>query len=169
MSERAIVVPEQYFFCDLPFAEQLTLWGCRIWVRGYELQTSIDERLFDAFAKVRTPQAAGLLDKIMRTIVIGHTRVVEINCPSYRLVGDDERVLLDVIARYQAGHRDKPWFPLCRFLQPYAAQCAGRLMNELAGMLTEVGLDFTHPSQPAEKLHRPLHTTTSGAVSTRLH
>lgn len=168
MSNNANTVNQPYF-CELPFAEQLMLWSIRTWVRGYELQTSVDERLFEAFSKVRIPRAAGLLDKIMRTVVMGHKRTVKIHCPCYRLVGNNERTLLNVIARYQAGHQGKAWFPLCRFLRPNAAQCLGKLLDEIADMLTAASLNLVNPRPSLEAPPQLPPMTVSAAVSTRLH
>jgi hypothetical protein len=168
MGKSADTVTQPYF-CELPFAEQLILWSIRTWVRGYELRTSVDERLFEAFSRVRIPRASGLLDKMMRTIVMGHNRVVEIHSPCYRLVGNDERILLNVIARYQAGHQGKVWFPLCRFLRPNAAQCLDKLLDEIAGMLTAAGLTLVNPQAPLEAAPQLPPMTVSVAVSTRLH
>jgi hypothetical protein len=160
---------KQPYFCELPFAEQLLLWSIRTWMRGYELRTSIDERLFEAFNQVQIPRVAGLLDKMMRIVVVGHHRTINIHCPCYRLVGNDERTLLNVIAGYQAGHRGKTWFPLCRFLRPNTAQCLDKLLNEMAEVLTTAKLNLGHFQSPLKEPPSLPPIPAPGVVSMRVH
>lgn len=156
-------------FDELSFANQLLLWSIRIWVRGYQLRRSVEERLFDTFIKVRMPGAVGLLDRIMKTIVIGHSRSVEIRGLGCNLVSDDERTFLYVVASYQTGNPIKPWFSLCRFLQPEAAQQVGHLLEQLINLNTSVGLVFSKfPGESSGRLHLPTDVIPA-TLSTRVH
>ena len=130
---------------ELPFAEKLMLWAVRTWARGFQLETSSETVLFEAFSRVQASRAANLLDAIMVAMVDGRSRTIEINCPCCTGIGDDERVILDVFARCQWQDSDKAWFQLRRFLTTDAACRVSELIHDLSTVLSESAVIFSKP------------------------
>lgn len=49
-------------FHDLPFSEQLIVWGLRLWVDGIKKGTNVHELLVEGFIKSSAPGSASGLD-----------------------------------------------------------------------------------------------------------
>ena len=127
---------------DLPFGEQLFLWGIRMWVRSYNEGANIHNILHNGFKLAGVPTALGALDAMMGIFATSGHGSIDIRCPQCTEVSLDEHRIMGAIAVLQ--QTDQPsdgdaylscWVPpaALRFLRGPASQLAdimrhGRLM-----------------------------------------
>ena len=91
---------------DLPFGEQLLLWGIRMWVRAFNDGASIHNILQNGFKLAGVPTALGSLDTMMGIFASSGRGVMNIRYPQCREISLDEHRILGAIAVLQ--HMDQP-------------------------------------------------------------
>jgi len=90
-------------FLELPFGEQILLWGVRVWVRSYRNDSNVQNLLHIAYSRAGVPSAHTGLDALMEMIIANGYGVMEIRCPSCTKISADEMRLMAAIAALQHG------------------------------------------------------------------
>ena len=90
-------------YSDLPFGEQLVLWGLRMWAKAFNRDANISEILREGFRLAGALDAFGFLDSIMYVFATAGRGVLDIRCPSCSEISIDEHRILGAIAVYQNG------------------------------------------------------------------
>ena len=90
-------------FLELPFGEQILLWGIRIWVRSYRDDSNIQNLLHIAYSRAGVPSAHTGLDTMMEMIIANGYGVMEVRCPSCTKISADEMRLMAAIVAWQHG------------------------------------------------------------------
>ncbi len=97
---------------DLGYPEQLLLRSIRLWVVGYRLENSPEDRLAKAFEAAGIELGRQRFEEFMVAITAGAARSLGIHCACHEEIGEDEYQLLDILRLSQpdfgAGQ--------CRFL-----------------------------------------------------
>ena len=91
---------------DLPFGEQLFLWGIRMWVRAYNQSANIHDILHKGFQLAGIPTALNALDAMMSIFATSGRGVMDIRCPQCTEVSLDEHRIMGAIAVLQ--HAGQP-------------------------------------------------------------
>ena len=86
---------------DLPFGEQLFLWGIRMWARAYNHDANIHNILNNGFKLAGVPTALGALDAMMNIFATSGHGVMDIRCPNCTEVSLDEHRIMGAIAVLQ--------------------------------------------------------------------
>ena len=86
---------------DLPFGEQLFLWGIRMWVRAHNKGTNIHNILQNGFKLAGVPTALSALDTMMWIFTTSGRGVMDIRCPQCTEISLDEHRLMGAIAVLQ--------------------------------------------------------------------
>jgi hypothetical protein len=94
--------PEDVFL-ELPFGEQILLWGIRIWVCSYKNNSNAQNVLRLSFANVGIPSAHTELDAMMGIITVAGYGILDVRCPSCVKISADEMRLMAAIAAWQHG------------------------------------------------------------------
>lgn len=122
---------------------QLVLWGLRVHAAGMRMGVPVSEPVRATFAQAMAEDAAGPLEALVVFIGRGAARTVEVKCPQCPDVTADERLLLRLLALYQAG-RDLPaLFEARGLLTPAAARVSGPVFRMAATALAQCGLRLT--------------------------
>lgn len=137
------------------FAERLVVWGMRYWVLGRRRGVAVEGLLLETFVRIDAPDAAGILDRVMRTLIRGHSRRIAIGGAGSAALSPDERLLLEVIACHQTGTGVGTDLRLCRFLDPAAAGAVDELLGKLARSLARAGLFLARPRSALYVRKRP--------------
>ncbi len=97
---------------DIGYPEQLLLRSIRLWVIGYRLNKSSDDRLAKAFETASIHLGRQRFEEFMVAVTAGAARSLGIHCVCHEGIGEDEYQLLDILRLSQrdfgAGQ--------CRFL-----------------------------------------------------
>ena len=80
-------------FTELPFGEQILLWGVRIWVNGHKNNSNIQTLLRSAYTYAGVPKAHAGLETMMEMITTAGCGVMEVRCPSCSKISYDEHRL----------------------------------------------------------------------------
>ena len=102
LKEVAEATPEEMFL-ELPFGEQMLLWGIRVWVRSYRNDSNVQNLLHIAYSRAGVPSAHTGLDTMMEMIIANGYGVMEVRCPSCTSISADEMRLMAAIAAWQHG------------------------------------------------------------------
>ena len=91
------VLPRARRFSDLGYPEQLLLKSARLWVIGYRLNNSQDDRLAKAFEIAGIEHGRQKFEEFMVAMTAGASRTLGIHCPCHEGIGEDEHQLLDIL------------------------------------------------------------------------
>ena len=91
---------------ELSWLDGTLLAAMRAWVLGCKRGVPADLPIQMIFANLRTPEAIGHLDRFMRALSQGCTRMIEIYCTCEPVLSSDEVLLLDAFAMMQEGMHD---------------------------------------------------------------
>lgn len=121
---------------DLPFSEQLVLWGVRLWVQGLKNETNIQSQLRTAFKLAGAPEGHPALDDLMTVITVSADQGIDIRCTKCPSISPDELRILGALAAWQHEKDDSlinlflaAWLPSTarRVAQTPIAQLGGAL------------------------------------------
>ncbi|MGK9165645.1 hypothetical protein KXR53_05075 [Inquilinus limosus] len=145
-------------------AETLVLWAIRAWVAGHRHGIPVLANLRTAFRNEGAPAAAEAVDDLMGFIGDGAGRTIRVNCPRCRLVTEDERLLLDIVALHQQG--ETLWAPfLARaILTPAAARLCGAAFAALAEALRDGGIVLPPVAGQVPPPEAAVHVVPAGAT-----
>ncbi len=128
-------------FSELPFGEQLTLWGMRSWVAACGCPTDADGMLLSrAFRLVGAAGAERDLIEFLTVLSAAAHSAVDIHAPAHAEISGDEHLLLGAIGAAQDDHRQELtaalscWLPAAGIrlvaapLRRYAAQLGARAL-----------------------------------------
>ena len=121
-------------FTELPFGEQILLWGVRIWVNGHKNNSNIQTLLRSAYTYAGVPRAHAGLETMMEMITTAGCGVMDVRCPSCSKISYDEHRLMAAIAAWQHG---KGPYDGDIFLQCWAKPAILRILRPVARMLAE--------------------------------
>jgi len=126
-------------FIELPFGEQLMLWGMRLWMRSLRDGVQDQAILGTGFKLAGAPAAHPALDGLMTVITMAATAPIDIRCPHCSDISDDEHLLMDVVAGLQSpGRGGSTLFACC--LPPAARRAGMELAGRLATVFSGAGL-----------------------------
>ena len=86
---------------DLPFAEQLLLWGIRMWAYAFNQGVNNYETLNKGFCLAGAKGAHEALDSIMSVFATSGLGIININCPKCEYVTIDEHRIMGAVAAWQ--------------------------------------------------------------------
>ncbi len=136
--------------------ERLVLWGMRTWTAYRQADVPAFNHLVRAFAVQEAEAAVPTLDAVMA--LIHATGLKAFHHPCCRCLGDEERLLLDVLALHQRGEDAAALFLTRILLPPSAVRLLGASLNALAMALRASGIrlpDGRNRQTPA-RAGRPL-------------
>ena len=142
-------------FRDLPFGEQLMLWGVRLWVQALRDEGNVHDLLCRGFRLAGAPGAHPALDDLLTIIATTARGNVDIRCPRCRDISVDEHRLMGAVAawQYQAGAVVADTF-LDAWLPPAGLRMARAPASDLAAALRGAGL-MIRPRRWVH--HAPVH------------
>ena len=85
-------------YSELPFGEQLVLWGIRMWVRAFNQGDNNHSVLQKGFSLAGVAEAYGALDAIMDVLSQSGQGVVDIRCPCCSEISFDEHRIIGALA-----------------------------------------------------------------------
>src|SRR5262245_39700159 len=85
----------------LAVAERFLTWCLRQWVDGWRNAVPDSRLLHEGFATAYVPDGLAPFDAMMRAVVAGTRRQLDVRCLKCRFVSDDESLFLNVIAAGQ--------------------------------------------------------------------
>jgi hypothetical protein len=86
---------------DLPFAEQLLLWGIRMWAYAFNQGVNNYETLNKGFCLAGANGAHEALDSIMSVFATSGLGIMNINCPKCEYISIDEHRIMGAVAAWQ--------------------------------------------------------------------
>ena len=123
-------------FHQLSFAEQLTLWSVRMWLRAYCRRSEMFATVHEAFELLGIADAGRAFDDGMAILAIGtHQDLIFLNVDS-QYISQDEVDFLEVLAAFQKKDADRAraqlhvWMPVsscrvaCAAFKKFAIQLA---------------------------------------------
>ena len=128
-------------YSELPFGEQLVLWGIRMWVRHFNQADNNHSVLQKGFSLAGVAEAYGALDAIMNVLSQSGRGVVDIRCPCSSEISFDEHRIIGALAacQYEKHYSSRDAY-LSVWLPPAASQVAYWHVFELANVLKKGGL-----------------------------
>ncbi len=110
---------------------QLFVWGIRQWLVAAREKRCVKQELMIPYYRLECMGAIYHLDAMMRILLQGATRRLEVRCPDHPLISADERLLL-ILARARQQENDEA-----------AAVSAGKLVDPLfESPLTQAATDY---------------------------
>jgi hypothetical protein len=88
---------------DLGYPEQLLLRSIRLWIFGYRLNNSSEDRLAKAFECAGIKHGRQRFEEFMVAMTAGASRSLGIHCACHDGISDDEHQLLDILRLSQPG------------------------------------------------------------------
>jgi hypothetical protein len=124
----------------LATAERFLVWSLRQWVEGWRAGVPDSRQLREGFATAYVPDGLAPFDAMMRAIVAGTRRQLDVRCLRCRHVSDDESMFLGVVAAGQRDRDDLVETALGEFMAPAAVRIAASAAMALGGAMTAAGL-----------------------------
>ena len=130
-------------YSELPFGEQLVLWGVRMWVRSFNQGGNSHNVVQKGFSIAGVAAAYEALDALMNVLSQSGQGVVDIRCPCSSEISFDEHRILGAVAafQYEEAHCSRGSY-LSVWLSPLSSKLACTHLNELANVLKKGGLMF---------------------------
>ena len=118
--------------------ERLLLWGMRTWTAGVRAGVPVASHLTRHFTAEGAETAVPTLDAVMAILHASGMRAF--HHPQCRCLGDEERLLLDILALHQRGEDGAALFLTRLLLTPGAARLLGSSLHALAMALLASGV-----------------------------
>ena len=156
-------------YSELPFAEQLVLWGIRMWVRAFNHGDNNHSVLKKGFSLAGVAEAYGALDAVMYILSRLGQGVVDIKCPCCSEITFDEHRIIGAVAacQHDENYASRNAY-LSRWLTPAASQMGYLRVFEFANVLKKGGLILNLRvwvrDLPVEVDHRGVEITNSQLV-----
>jgi len=155
---------------ELSWLDGTLLAAMRAWVLGCKRGVPADLPIQMIFANLRTPEAIGHLDRFMRALSQGCTRMIEIYCTCEPLLSSDEVLLLDAFAMMQEGMHDAATALLRTFASSEAAHAASGNALAIVQVLNDAGHTIARGPAAVERQARSSDEPFANiAKSKRLH
>jgi hypothetical protein len=132
--------PQSRIVDSLTAAERFMVWSLRQWVEGWRDGVPDSRSLREGFAVAYAPDGLAPFDAMMRAVVAGTRRQLDVRCLRCRFVSDDENLFINLVAAGQRDRDDLLASALEEFVAPAAARLATAGALALAGTLTAAGL-----------------------------
>ena len=115
---------------ELPWLEGMLLTAMRTWVFGCKRGIATDGQIEAIFAGLRASEATAYLDRLLRALNAGCTRMIEISCLCDPALSADEVLLLDTLALQQERRDTDATLLLQAFVTPASAsEAAGNALG----------------------------------------
>ncbi|PWC35413.1 hypothetical protein TSO221_29765 [Azospirillum sp. TSO22-1] len=138
---REFVIERTAASAALSSNERLVLWGMRAWMAGVKAEVAVTDALARTFADLGAEAAVPTLDSTMALLHAAGVNVF--HHPWCRCLGDEERLLLDVLAQHQRGEDGAALFLTRLLLPPSGARLLGPGLHALAMALLACGVRLT--------------------------
>ena len=132
--------PEPRAVETLAVAERFLVWCLRQWVEGWRNGVPDGRMLRDGFATAYLPDGLAPFDTMMRAVVAGTQRQLDVRCLRCRFVSEDESLFLNVVAAGQRDRDDLLSAAFEEFLAPASVRLATAGALRLGGAMTAAGL-----------------------------
>lgn len=119
-------------FLELPFGEQLTLWGMRCWVADKRGGGEVSATLEWAYHLVGACDAADDLSAFLGIVLATAHSPVDVRAPAQPTISDDEHLLLGAAGAAQHGRRDEMLAALSWWLPPAGLRLAEAPLHRYA-------------------------------------
>ena len=128
-------------YSELPFAEQLVLWGIRMWVRAFNHGDNNHSVLKKGFSLAGVAEAYGALDAVLSILSRLGQGVVDIRYPCCSEISLDEHRIIGAVAacQHEKNYSSRDTY-LSKWLPPAASQMGYLHVFELAKVLKKGGL-----------------------------
>lgn len=126
---------------QLTAEERLLLWGLRTWLAGWLAEAPILPYITRAFAEQGADPAVPALNVTMEMLCAA--RFQGFHHPWCRCLGDDERLLLDILSLHQRGESASALFLTRLLVPPAAARLIGSQLHHLAAALLACGITLS--------------------------
>lgn len=120
----------------LAVAERFLVWCLRQWVEGWRIGTPDSRALHDGFTVAYVPDGMAPFDAMMRAVVAGTRRQLDVRCLRCRFVSDDESMFLNLVAAGQRDRDDLLTAAFDEFLAPAAVRLASSAALSLGAAMT---------------------------------
>lgn len=121
-------------------AERFLVWCLRQWVEGWRNGVADSQRLRDGFAAAYAPDGMAPFDAMMRAVVAGTRRQLDVRCLHCRFVSADENLFLNIVAAGQRDRDDLMTGAFDEFVAPTAVRIATSAALSLGNAMTAAGL-----------------------------
>jgi len=138
---RDFVIERTAASAALSDGERLVLWGMRAWIAGVKAEVPVTGALVRTFADFAAEAAVPTLDSTMA--LLHAAGVHAFHHPWCRCLGDEERLLLDILAQHQRGEDGAALFLTRLLLPPSGARLLGPGLHALAMALLACGVRLT--------------------------
>jgi len=132
--------PQERSVETLAMAERFLVWCLRQWVEGWRIGTPDSRALHDGFAVAYVPDGAAPFDAMMRAVVAGTQRQLDVRCLRCRFVSDDESMFLNLVAAGQRDRDDLLTAAFDEFMAPAAVRLASSAALTLGAAMTAADL-----------------------------
>ena len=104
MSEENKLIPTMSsVYSDLPFGEQLVLWGVRMWTKAFNQGSNSNDIIQKGFRLAGVPESYISLDTIMHIIATSGEGIIDIRCTGCSSISIDEHRIIGAFAAYQSS------------------------------------------------------------------
>ncbi len=133
-------VPARNEVLDLPFGEQFLLWAIRHWVVAFADGGNRHAMLKKGFQLARIDEAFPSMDELLTVISTSAKSRIEVRCPDYRGISNDEQLLIGMVAALQRSNVDGYAMILGYWLAPAGVRLAEAPATRLANLMAIGGL-----------------------------
>ena len=124
----------------LVVAERFVAWCLRQWVDGWRTGVPDGRLLREGFATACVPDGLAPFDAMMRAVVAGTRRQLDVRCLKCRFLSEDENLFLNVVAAGQRDRDDLMSAAFEEFLAPASVRLATAGAVGLGAAMTAAGL-----------------------------
>lgn len=139
---------EQREVTALIAAERFLVWCLRQWVEGWRAGMPVGRMLREGFATAYMPEGLAPFDAMMRAVVAGTRRQLDVRCLHCRFVSEDESMFLNVVAAGQRDRDDLLTAALDEFVAPASVRLATSAALTLGNVMTAAGLPLPLTAVP---------------------
>ncbi|HKU99684.1 MAG TPA: hypothetical protein VJR58_30600 [Vineibacter sp.] len=146
----------------LAVAERFLVWCLRQWVEGWRIGLPDSLVLRDGFTVAYVPDGVAPFDAMMRAVVAGTQRQLDVRCLRCRFVSDDESMFLNLLAAGQRDRDDLLTAAFDEFLAPAAVRLASAAALELGAAMTAAGMLLPMTAIPGAARAASVHAANTG-------
>lgn len=141
----------------LAHAERFVVWASRVWIEAHGAGRFPCRRLQAMFQHLRLQDCIGPFYSLFTFLAHEASRDLDFRCPACKLLGDDERRLLTLLAAYQQGTVRVAEIVLEDWLPAAMADRAAYPARLVANTLAENGLLLRGLAGPRYLAGMPVH------------
>ncbi|TWS94963.1 hypothetical protein [Reyranella sp. CPCC 100927] len=154
--------PQQRSVQTLAVAERFLVWCLRQWVEGWRAGAPDSLALRDGFEVAYVPDGMAPFDAMMRAVVAGTQRQLDVRCLRCRFVSDDESMFLNLVAAGQRDRDDLLTAAFDEFLAPAAVRVASSAALALGAAMTAADMLLPMTAVPGAARAASVHAANHG-------